>query len=342
MADGKLRVGLIGTGVWGETHLKAYTYDPDVDLVCICDKNQQLLAERAEEYGVANTVTDYRELLDRSDIDAVSVVTPDFLHKEIVIAAAQAGKHVLVEKPMATTVAECEEMLAAVEAAGITLMIDFHNRFNPIFTQLKEKVDSGDMGDPLMITLRLNDTYYVPTQMLSWGGQSTVAWFLASHAADLARWFFNSEVKRVYSVSRSTLLKAHGFDTPDFFHSILEYESGAVAHIENCWIMSEAMNAVCDFRGELICSDGSAIMNVIANRALEVYDGVQGATMPNPVAMFDIHGELRGFAVESIRYFAKCVREGREPFIKPVDGLRNTEAVVAIHESAESGEPVEL
>jgi predicted dehydrogenase len=64
--------------------------------------------------------------------------------------------------------------------------------------------------------------------------------------------------------------------------------------------------------------------------------------MPNPVAMFDIHGEMRGFAVESIRYFAKCVREGKEPFIKPMDGLRNTEAVVAIHESAETGEPVEL
>jgi predicted dehydrogenase len=342
MCDEKLQVGLIGTGVWGETHLMTYTNDPLVDLVCICDKNEELLAQRAEQYGVAETTTDYEELLARDDIQAVSVVTPDFLHKQIVVAAANAGKHILVEKPMATTVAECEEMIAAVEDAGVTLMVDFHNRFNPVFTQLKEKLAAGDMGDPLMLSLRLNDTIYVPTEMLSWGGQSTVAWFLAAHAADLARWLFESEVKRVYSVSRSTVLKGMGYDTPDFFHTIMEYENGSVAHIENCWIMSDEMAAVCDFRGELICSEGSAIMNVIANRALEVYDKVKGATMPSPVALYNIHGELRGFAIESIRYFARCIREGTAPFIKPEDGLRNTEAVVALHESAATGQPVEL
>jgi len=178
--------------------------------------------------------------------------------------------------------------------------------------------------------------------MLSWGGQSTVAWFLAAHAADLARWLFDSEVKRVYSVSRSTVLKAEGYDTPDFFHSILEYDNGAVAHIENCWIMSDSMAAVCDFRGELICSEGTCIMNIIANRVVEVYENKAGANLPLPIALAEIQGEMRGFAIESIRYFAKCIREGTEPFITPIDGLRNTETVVAIHESAKIGQPVEI
>jgi len=221
-------------------------------------------------------------------------------------------------------------------------MVDFHNRWDPVFTQLKAKLDAGLMGNPLMITMRLNDTHFVPTQMLSWGGRSTVAWFLASHAADLARWLFKSEVKRVFSVSRSVVLKSEGYDTPDFFHSILEYDNGAVAHVENCWIMSESMPECCDFRGELICSEGTAMWNVIANRALEVYENAAGASFPNTFAMLDIHGEKRGFAIESIRYFAKCVREGIEPLVKPLDGLRNTETVVAIHESARSGQPVEL
>jgi len=342
MCDEKLRVGLIGTGVWGDTHLKAYTYDPLVELVCICDKNEELLAQRAEEYGIADTTPDYQELLARDDIEAVSVVTPDFLHKEIVMAAANAGKHILVEKPMATTVEECKEMMLAAEENGVTLMVDFHNRWNPAFTEIKAKLDEGALGDPLMITLRLNDTKFVPTQMLSWGGQSTVAWFLAAHAADLARWLFDSEVKRVYSVSRSTVLKAEGYDTPDFFHSILEYDNGAVAHIENCWIMSDSMAAVCDFRGELICSEGTCIMNIIANRVVEVYENKAGANLPLPIALAEIQGEMRGFAIESIRYFAKCIREGTEPFITPIDGLRNTETVVAIHESAKIGQPVEI
>lgn len=342
MAADTLRCGVIGTGVWGETHLETYSYDPQVELVCICDKNEQLLADRAARYGVAETTTDYRELLARDDIDAVSVVTPDFLHREIVVAAAQAGKHVLVEKPMATTVEDCEEMIAAAKQSGVTLMVDFHNRWNPVMTEIKSRLDAGSLGDPLMLTLRLNDTRYVPTQMLSWGGQSTVAWFLASHAADLARWLFQSEVKRVYSVSRSVLLKAEGYDTPDFFHSILEYENGAVCHLENCWIMSDAMAAVCDFRGELIASKGSCILNVMANRALEVYEDEAGASMPSQTAHLRIHGQLRGFAVDSIRHFVHAVREGREPLVSPVDGLRNTETVVAIHESARTRQPVEL
>ncbi|MFP3902768.1 MAG: Gfo/Idh/MocA family protein [Armatimonadota bacterium] len=342
MAQDKVRCGIIGTGVWGETHLMAYTYDPGVDLVCICDKDEELLQKRQEEYGVANAVTDYMELLERDDIDAVSVVTPDFLHKDIVLAAADAGKDVLVEKPMATTVAECEAMIKAADKAGIMLMVDFHNRFNPAFTQVKQKLDAGVLGEPQMITLRLNDTIFVPTQMLSWGGESTVAWFLASHAADLARWFFQSEVRRVYSVSRSRLLKKQGLDTPDFFHSILEYENGAVAHIENCWIMSEEMPTVADFRGEMVCSAGTCLWNVLANRMVEVYEDEGGVDLPPTVSRLDIHGEKRGFAIDSIRHFAKVVREGIEPVMTAEDGLRNTEAVVAIHESAEAGEPVDL
>lgn len=341
MGSDKVRCGIIGTGVWGETHLMAYTYDPGVDLVCICDKNEELLQRRQQEYGVENAVTDYMELLERDDIDAVSVVTPDFLHKEIVLAAAEAGKDVLVEKPMATEVSDCEEMIAAAEDADITLMVDFHNRFNPAFTQVKQKLDAGVLGEPQMITLRLNDTIFVPTQMLSWGGESTVAWFLASHAVDLARWFFKSEVRRVYSVSRSNLLKDQGLNTPDYFHSILEYESGAVAHVENCWILSESMPTVADFRGEMVCSKGTCLWNVMANRMVEVYEH-DGVDFPATVSRLDIHGEQRGFAIDSIRHFAKVCRGETAPLIVPEDGLRNTEAVVAIHESSESGQPVEL
>ncbi len=96
--------GIIGLGVWGETHLIAYSYSPLANLACICDKNEKVLAARKEEYAVPCATTDYRELLANDEIDAVSVVTPDFLHREIAVAACEAGKHVLLEKPMATTV----------------------------------------------------------------------------------------------------------------------------------------------------------------------------------------------------------------------------------------------
>ncbi|MEA3399855.1 MAG: Gfo/Idh/MocA family oxidoreductase [Armatimonadota bacterium] len=334
--------GVIGTGVWGETHLMTYSTHPDAELVCICDLNEELVRQRAEQYGAGRWTTDYQELLADESIDAVSVVTPDFLHREIAIAAAEAGKDVLLEKPMATTVGDCQAMIDAAEANDVTLMVDFHNRWNPAMWGIKEKIVSGEMGEPQMLTVRLNDTIFVPTQMLSWAGDSTVIWFLGSHAVDLVRWLFDDEVSRVYSVSRSEVLKARGIDTPDFFLTIAELEGGGVAHVETCWIMSEEMPTVFDFKLEMIGSEGTAFADASSHRMLQTFTPDEGGEYPDVAVVTDIQGVPNGFGVQSIRHFADCVIEGREPSVSPGDGLENTRVLVAIHESAESGRPVEI
>ena len=314
------RFGVIGTGVWGETHLMAYASHPGVELACICDLDEELLAQRAEQYGVECTTTDYRE---------------------IAVAAAEAGKHVLLEKPMATTVEDCETMIAAAEASGVTLMVDFHNRWNPAMWGIKQQIVAGDLGAPQMLTVRLNDTIYVPTGMLSWGGRSTVIWFLGSHSVDLVRWLFDDEITRVYSVARSHVLKARGVDTPDFFLTTVELAGGGVAQIENCWIMSTAMPTVFDFKLEMIGSEGTCFADCSSHRMLQSFTPA-GASYADVAVRTEVQGEPGGFGVNSIRHFADCVIEGREPAVSPRDGLENTRVLVAIHESAESGQPVEL
>ena len=102
MTEQQVGFGVIGLGTWGEYHLKTFADEPGVYTAGICDLNEELLQQRAEEYDVGFATTDYKELLARDDIQAVSVVTPDFLHYDIAVAAAQAGKHILLEKPMAT------------------------------------------------------------------------------------------------------------------------------------------------------------------------------------------------------------------------------------------------
>lgn len=340
--------GVIGTGVWGETHLMAYSSAPGVKLIGACDKNETLGRERVEQYGAEFFTTDYRELLAREDVQAVSVVTPDFLHREIAIAAAEAGKHVLIEKPMATTVEDCQAMIDAAAANNVTLMVDFHNRFNPSFLALKRAIDAGQMGAPQMISLRLNDTIFVPTEMLSWAGQSSVLWFLGSHSVDLVRWLFNDEIERVYCVSRSRVLKARGIDTPDFFHTICEFKGGGVAHIENCWIMSNAYPTVCDLKCEFVGSEGTAVFNVVKSGTAELYSdnplrsfgSTPGVVFPDTNVLMDLYGKPTGFGVESILYFARCVVEGKKPFITPDDGLQNTKVLLAAIESAQQGAPV--
>ena len=226
-------------------------------------------------------------------------------------------------------------------AGGVKLMVDFHNRWNPAMWGIKEKVVAGELGDPQMLTVRLNDTIYVPTEMLSWGGRSTVIWFLGSHAVDLVRWLFDDEVARVYSVSRSRVLKGMGVDTPDFFLTIVELEGGGVAHIENCWIMSTSMPTVFDFKLEMIGSEGTCFADCSSHRMLQTFTPA-GPSYPDVAVRTEVQGVPGGFGINSIRHFADCVIHDREPAIGVADGLENTRVLVAIHESARSGQPVEV
>jgi len=339
MADYKF--GIIGVGTWGETHLKAISTHPHCEIACICDTNEELLKQRAAEYPVKRCTTDYNELLAEDDIMAVSVVTPDFAHREIAVAAAQAGKHLLIEKPLATTVDDCEAILATVDNAGVTMMVDYHNRFNPAFVQAKAAIDAGELGELQMMSLRLSDSIYVPTGMLSWGGTSTVAWFLASHCVDLLRWLSGEEATRIYSVSRSRVLASRGITTPDFFHSIIEFSGGMVAHVDNSWILSTSMPTVFEFKAEIVGEKGTLFADCNSHRMLQQFTE-QDATYPDVGAQPVVHGKPVGFTIESIRHFLDCVIRGEQPLVTGHDGLMATKIVCGIHESAESGKIVEL
>jgi len=333
--------GLIGCGIWGENHLKAYAAHPAAELIGIADVNEKLLAERAAAYNVPFTTTDYTQLLARDDIAAVGIATPDYLHKDIVIAACQAGKHVLVEKPMATTVEDCQAMIEAARQAGVILMVDFHNRFNPACVKAKEAIAAGRIGQPAMASFKLSDTWWVPTGMWGWGAQTTVGWFLGAHTVDLACWLLDDEVTRVYSVSRSNVLKAKGVDTPDYFQTILEFKGGAVAYVENSWILSATHPTVFDFKFEIQGSEGTIRADLSTHRMVEIFDG-KGIEYPDMLVVLQVHGKAGGFGIEAIKHFVDCVAGDAVPLVQPQDGLRNTQIICAVHESARTGRPVEL
>lgn len=338
----KAGFGLIGTGLWGEMHARTYTSSPEVDLKAICDLREDRAKEVAGKYGVKDWYSDYKELLERDDISAVSIATPDFAHTDIAVAAAKAGKHILIEKPLATSVEDCEKILAAVkEAEGIKFMVDFHNRWNPPFVNAKTAIDKGELGKPMLMYVRLNDTIFVPTNMLSWASKSEVAWFVGSHAVDLTRWLFGDEVVKVYAVSRSEVLKGKGLDTPDFYEAILEFENGGVATVENCWILPDSLPTVIDFKCQVIGSEGAMYIDLSSNGINQKYTK-EGASYPDVLVYPTIHGRPMGFAIESIRHFVDCVINDKEPMATGADGLAATRIISAIQESSIKGQPVRI
>lgn len=143
----KLRIGIIGTGTMAQRHLKAYRANPNVKLVAICDMNPQRAEAVAKENGVDRWYSDYHQLLDNEEVDAVSIITPTFTHKEITINALKAGKHVLCEKPPALNVEEVEECVAVAKETGKLLMYGFVVRFSHNIQFLKDYIASGEMGE---------------------------------------------------------------------------------------------------------------------------------------------------------------------------------------------------
>ncbi|MEW6355125.1 MAG: Gfo/Idh/MocA family oxidoreductase [Planctomycetota bacterium] len=333
--------GIVGLGIWGETHLKAYAEHPHVDLVKVCDLNKARARKMAKQYGAKSWCSDYRELVTDPEIDIVSIVTPDFAHTDIAVAAANNGKHILVEKPLATTVADCKKIIAAAKRNKVKLMCDFHNHWNPCMHRVKEAVASGEMGTLQFMSLRLNDTIVVPRDWLAWAGRSSVLWFLASHSVDLVRWIFKDEVDRVYTVARSRVLKKLGKNTPDFFMSTLEMKKGAVVAIENGWIMSERMPSVCAFQMELIGDKGTILSDVVSHRAVQKFTDKE-VTLPDVFGRPEIQGKTQGFAVESIRHFIECVRLNRKPHVTGEDGLAATKVILAMMESVKTGKTVKV
>lgn len=337
----KVRVGLIGTGTWGTIHAQTYTEYPRAALAAVCDLNEERARKVAAPRGVSQIYTDYRKMLKDGGIDAVAIVTPDFAHREIIEKAARAGKHIIVEKPLATTHEDLARIAEAVTKAGVKFMVDFHNRWNPPLVVAKNDIEDGKLGDLVSAYLRLNNSFYVPLKMLAWSAKSSILWFLGSHAVDTLRYLFQDEIVRVYSVSRSGVLRGQGLDVPDIYQTILEFRNGAIATLENHWIMPDSSPKLNDFKVNILGSKGMLSMDLTHNQLIERYVSTVG-DRPDVLGGLLVRGRHVGFVHESIKHFVDCVADGKEPEVTLDDGVRVSKVILAIMESAKMREPVKV
>lgn len=342
----KSRFGVIGVGTWGENHVRTYSQNPRSEIVAISDINEERGKAIGERYGV-RYYKDYRELLKDKTIDAVSVATPDFLHKEPCIDAAEAGKHILVEKPLATTVEDAEAIVKAARKAGIKLMVDFHNRWNPPFAQAKASLSEKEIGEPVYIFARISNTKLSPTAFLKWASKSKVIWFLTAHTCDLARWMFEDEAKEVYAAASSRVLASRGVDTPDLYASIIRFKNGGIANLESAWILPNTIPGVgwgewtglgIVFEMQIIGTKGAHVLKPFPNQAVQKYTDDR-YSWPDTQATYFIQGRWGGFAIEAINHFVDCVVDDKAPSVTGEDGLAVTKIICAMERSALTGRP---
>lgn len=325
-------VGVVGLGMWGRNHVLAYADDPNCRLVGVCDHDADRARAIGEEFGVrwTTSVADLIEL----GVSAVSVATPDHAHVAAVEQLLAAGKHVFVEKPLATSVADAERLAVAAADAGVVAMVDFQNRWNPPFVVMKETITKGEFGTPRVGYVRLSDSIRVAKDWLSWAGQSGPEWFLLSHSLDLVCWLLQDRPVSVYAIGTRGLLADEGVDCWDTIQALVRFHDCAVT-FECSWIVPDGAPSVTDSLFTLYSE------NVKFNYEWS-YGGLSVTsdrlTFPwLPTGVRDRYGRLTSFIYEPMRYFVECVRGERVAESTFQDGLTNVRLITAVTESLRSG-----
>lgn len=336
-----IRIAIVGAGVWGDTHAAIFREHPCADPVAICDKNLERAQALAEKYGIKNVFGSVDELLAYGDFEAVSIVTPDHLHADIAVACASAGKHLLIEKPLATTKEDVYRILKAVRENGVRAMVDLHNRWSPPFAAAHDAIARGELGTLRNAYFRLNDIKWVATDMLPWAASSSILWFLGSHSFDTLQWLFGDEAVRVYSVSSRGVLDSLDVRTEDIFQTTIEFKNGGIAQMENGWITPNANPCVNDIKCNLCGDKGMIAIDASNHNLIQQYTD-STVTVPDVLVRNRVHGYVKGFAYESIRSFVDRLASG-EPFIVSLeDSARTSLAILSIMESAKTRMPVDL
>ncbi|TWD75338.1 putative dehydrogenase [Kribbella amoyensis] len=339
----QVRFGLVGTGAMAALTGKVLAQTPYATVTAVSSRTRAsadgLAAEQQALQGSKVTAyDDYEALIASGECDAVAVMTPDHLHADPTVAAAAAGLHVLIEKPLATSLADADRMVAAVRDAEVKAMCLYNHRWLPVNAKAKQLLTT--MGAPISGYSRKHDTIDVPTSMLRWAERTTCAWFLSGHDIDLVSWLFGSEVTEVQAMGRTGLLAARGIDTPDAIVIQARFGNGAVATFESGWVNPETFPTMIDSYLSVVAEGGT----VHVDRQKE---GVLAATpesfsYPRTMIESEIHGVLRGSYPFAVEHFVDCVRTGREP-LAGIESSRHVTAVLAAaHEALDTGHRVSV
>ena len=337
----KVRIGVVGLGIMGEQYVRIYNAHPLSTVTAVCTRRRERLDEVGEKYGVSGRSTDFRELVEREDVDAVCVATPDFAHFAPVKAALEAGKHVLCEKPFTTELGEADELLAlARRRPRQRLQVAFNHRWLSSYYHGYASIRRGEIGRPVAGYARKNDTIYVPTEMINWAGRTTPTHFLGAHDIDLMRWFFASEPAEVHAYGARGVLAGRGVETYDMIHAQVKFEDGAFATFESGWIYPNTFPSIVDSFVEVVGSAGHLHFDR-KRESIELSTEKQ-FTYPKVFLNLEVFGKLRGAFVECLSDFIDAVANDTAPMVTAFDGRQVTAVLDAVSRSLESGraEPV--
>ena len=244
----RVKWAVIGLGWFGEKHCEALTGLPNAELYAVCTRTKSRLNEVASKFGVEHIYTDYRELLDNPEVEAVSITTMWDQHTAPSLASIEAGKHVFLEKPMASKVEDCAAIVRAVNSSDKFFIVR-HVRFNPRYAAAKREIESGAIGKVVSLYARRNIPAAVGAQVLQKIGPIIGD---GVHDTDLMLWYTGASIETAYAQS----LNVRGLKYPDLGWTLYRFDSGAIGVCENIWFLPDKTAFQIDERMEIIGTRG--------------------------------------------------------------------------------------
>ena len=313
----ELRVCLIGCGRAGMIHARNFSKNvKGARLIALCDPFEKSLLAAAEELPVSYTYTDYKEAMKNPEIDAVVVVTPTNLHKDITVAAAAAGKHVFCEKPMADTKEECDIMIKACRDAGVKLQIGFMRRFDKSFMRAKEMCETGAIGDVTMV----KSNTYGPSEPQEWMYDVRKSYGplgeVNSHDFDTVRWYAGAEARAVYAVGHNFRSPQKAEQYPEWYDTCsttIEFENGIIGVITGAQFVKYGY----DSRAEILGTKG------IVKTGSQQTNSAELITEDRQIHMDSMDSWRTLFKdayLAEDQSFADCIANDTEPYVTGHDG----------------------
>jgi myo-inositol 2-dehydrogenase/D-chiro-inositol 1-dehydrogenase len=340
MTSREVGVGLVGTGFIGQVHAEAFSRSTVASVRAVASGSPGRAAAFAGRWGIPAWHTDYRELVGRSDVDLVCIGAPNWLHRDIAVAAAEAGKHVVCEKPLARTLREADEMIAACHAAGVKLMYGEELCFAPKYVRAKELADEGAFGEVFLV--RQSEQHFGPHSDWFWDPELAgggVLMDMGCHGIELARWVHGKPPARSVSAEVGTFVHRERTTADDHAIVTVRFEGRRLGLIEASWAKPGGV----EDRVEIVGSRGVTYVDLLRGSSLttfsEVGYGYAVEKAPDTRGWtFTMFDELwnSGFTRE-MDHFARCVAEDAVPSETGEDGRAVLEIIYAAYRAARHG-----
>lgn len=312
----KLGVAVIGTGQWGKNHARVYNELPSTELIAVCDVNAERAKAMAQQYG-AKAYSDSTEMLKDKAIEAVNVCTWSTILSQEAMKALNAGKHVLVEKPMATTPQQAQQLVKTAEENGLHLTVGFLMRFIPGLQHIRQSVENKKIGDLVCVTAKRVSQW--PERI----GDVGVVKDTAIHDIDVMRFISEQDPVSVYAKMGSKRIKKF----EDYAHIMLTYENGESAFIESNWLTPYKTRALTATGTEAIMRLDYITQDLWIEQKTET-------VQPRLPFQEPLKAELQ--------HFVECIVEKKNPLVTGEDGVKALEIATAAMESSAKNTAVQL